>query len=80
MSTPARVRLTIAPATGQLRFSLRPAPRLQFTLRRGGNASAGALGIMLQNWGGNKASNLMRKIVHDMVCGPSQIILAPEVP
>lgn len=40
MSTPARVRLTIAPATGQLRFSLRPAPRLQFTLRRGGNASA----------------------------------------
>lgn len=40
MSTPARVRLTIAPATGQLRFNLRPAPRLQFTLRRGGNCSA----------------------------------------
>lgn len=40
MSTPNRVRLTIAPATGQLRFNLRPAPRLQFTLRRGGNTSA----------------------------------------
>lgn len=40
MSAPNRVRLTIAPATGQLRFSLRPAPRLQFSLRRGGNASA----------------------------------------
>ena len=40
MSTPARVRLTIAPATGQLKFNLRPAPRLQFSLRRGGNCSA----------------------------------------
>jgi hypothetical protein len=40
MSTPSRVRLTIAPATGQLRFNLRPAPRLQLTLRRGGNCSA----------------------------------------
>jgi hypothetical protein len=40
MSTPSRVRLTIAPATGQLRFNLRPAPRLQFSLKRGGNCSA----------------------------------------
>jgi hypothetical protein len=40
VSAPNRVRLTIAPATGQLRFALRPAPRLQFTLRRGGNCSA----------------------------------------
>ena len=40
MSTPSHVRLTIAPATKQLRFNLRPAPRLQFTLRRGGNCSA----------------------------------------
>jgi hypothetical protein len=40
MSTPSRVRLTIAPATGQLRFALRPAPRLQFSLKRGGNCSA----------------------------------------
>jgi hypothetical protein len=40
MSTSARVRLTVNPATNQLRFSLRPAPRLQFTLRRGGNCSA----------------------------------------
>jgi hypothetical protein len=40
MSTPARVRLTVNPATNQLRFALRPAPRLQFSLKRGGNCSA----------------------------------------
>ena len=35
-----RVRLTIAPATKQVKFNLTPAPRLQFALRRGGNCSA----------------------------------------
>jgi hypothetical protein len=35
-----RVRLTIAPATRQLKFALAPKPRLQFILRRGGNCSA----------------------------------------
>ncbi len=39
-NTGPRVRLTVAPATQQIRFNLRPAPRLQFSLRRGGNCSA----------------------------------------